>query len=329
VRVSFDKYPVTIIISLIVTFIDLIIVIFGVTGEIRIILGLPIILFIPGWVLVYVLFPTKKTDKGIDNVERIALSFGLSIAVVPLIGLVLNYTPWGIRTVPIMLGLALVIYLCGLIAIYRWYSKPKDKRYVLTIDIKIPKGKTKLDTSFNMVIVILVVVSLSLLAYAVISPKEGEKFTEFYLLGPNRIADEYPSYLLPEETGKVIIGVVNHEYRTINYTVEIWLSNQTTLYNEISDENITVYQDLWFLDKINVTLPHVPINLEEEWEPQWEQNYSFNITEKGTFKLTFLLYTSQTQSYSKNQNYFDIANQKIDSEQTTAYRSTHIWVNVF
>ena len=68
-RISFDKYPVTIIISLIVTFIDLILVIFSATGEIRIILGLPIILFIPGWVLVYALFPNRKTDKGIDNVE--------------------------------------------------------------------------------------------------------------------------------------------------------------------------------------------------------------------------------------------------------------------
>ncbi|WP_048077056.1 DUF1616 domain-containing protein, partial [Halorubrum sp. AJ67] len=34
--------------------------------------------------------------SGIDGIERVALSFGLSIAVVPLIGLVLNFTPWGI-----------------------------------------------------------------------------------------------------------------------------------------------------------------------------------------------------------------------------------------
>jgi len=37
----------------------------------------------------------RHTVEGIDGIERVALSFGLSIAIVPLIGLVLNFTPWG------------------------------------------------------------------------------------------------------------------------------------------------------------------------------------------------------------------------------------------
>jgi uncharacterized membrane protein len=329
VKVSFDRYPVTVVISLIITFIDLIIILFGVTGQLRIIFGLPIILFIPGWVLVYALFPTKKTEKGIDNVERIALSFGLSIAIVPLIGLVLNYTPWVINTIPIILCLSLFIFLFGLFAIYRWYNKKEDIRYILTIDINFPKGKTKIDSSLNIIIIILIVISLSLLVYAIISPKEGEKFTEFYLLGPNRIADDYPSYLLTGENAEVIIGVVNHEYKPIDYTVEIWLSNQSTIYNNISKENFSVYNNLWFLDKINVKLDHVPIDLEKKWMPQWEYNYTINITKKGSFKLVFLLYTSPTISYLKNYDYNKLAKDKVDSEHTTSYRSTHIWVNVF
>ena len=328
-KVSFDRYPVTIIISLILTFLDLIIILFGVTGQLRIIFGLPIILFIPGWVLVFALFPTKKTEKGIDNVERIALSFGLSIAVVPLIGLLLNYTPWGIRTIPIILSLALFIFLFGLFAIYRWYNTNEDIRYILTIDINLPKGKNKIDKSLNIIIIILIIISLSLLAYAIISPKEGEKFTEFYLLGPNHIADDYPSYLLAGENAEIIIGVVNHEYKMVDYTVEIWLSNQTTTYNNASKENITVYNNLWFLEKINMTLDHVPIDLEKTWEPQWEYNYTFNITKKGSFKLVFLLYTSQTPSYFKDYDYKRLALEKLDSKYTSAYRSTHIWINVF
>ncbi|HJJ86646.1 MAG TPA: DUF1616 domain-containing protein, partial [Methanocorpusculum sp.] len=57
---------------------------------IRVIFTVPVILFIPGYVLIAALFPEKKS---IDGIERFALSVGLSIAVVPLIGLVLNYTP--------------------------------------------------------------------------------------------------------------------------------------------------------------------------------------------------------------------------------------------
>jgi uncharacterized membrane protein len=62
------------------------------------------VLFIPGYVLIVALFP-KQGD--LELIERIALSFGLSIAIVPLIGLVLNYTLWGIRLVPIVTSIVL------------------------------------------------------------------------------------------------------------------------------------------------------------------------------------------------------------------------------
>ena len=32
-------------------------------------------------------------------------------------------------------------------------------------------------------------------AYVIITPKEGEKFTEFYILGPNGTASDYPTEL--------------------------------------------------------------------------------------------------------------------------------------
>ncbi len=82
------------------------------------------------------------------------------------------------------------------------------------------------------------------------------------------------------------------------------------------------------MDKITVTLDHQPIHLEEKWLPQWEYNYTFNISEKGTFKLAFLLYISPTIDYVENQDYQLIANQKISSDVTSAYRTTHLWVTV-
>ena len=53
----------------------------------RIILGSAFVLFLPGYVWSFVFF--KKED--IDIIERIALSFGLSIAIVPLIVFYLNW----------------------------------------------------------------------------------------------------------------------------------------------------------------------------------------------------------------------------------------------
>jgi uncharacterized membrane protein len=40
-----------------------------------------------------------------DTIERAALSIGLSLAIVPIVGLFLNYTSWGIRLTPITLSL--------------------------------------------------------------------------------------------------------------------------------------------------------------------------------------------------------------------------------
>jgi uncharacterized membrane protein len=82
-KVLFDEYPVDIIVCMLWSIILLPVALLNVEGTIRIILGLPFILFIPGYILIFALFPTKKTDQGIDIIERVALSFGLSIAVVP------------------------------------------------------------------------------------------------------------------------------------------------------------------------------------------------------------------------------------------------------
>ena len=80
---------------------------------VRIILGLRLVLFLSGYSLIAALFPGK------DGIERIALSFKLSIPVVPRSGLALNYMPFGIRLVPVLLGLSLFTILLALVACVR------------------------------------------------------------------------------------------------------------------------------------------------------------------------------------------------------------------
>lgn len=69
---------------------------------IRYVLGSIFVLWLPGFTLIKALFPSKRE---LDTIERIALSIGLSLAIVPIVGLLLNYTPWGIRLTPITLSL--------------------------------------------------------------------------------------------------------------------------------------------------------------------------------------------------------------------------------
>jgi len=76
---------------------------------IRYALGTIFVLWLPGYTFIKVLFPAelhiKTSQKSLDTIERIALSLGMSLALVPIVGLLLNYTPWGIRLTPIVISL--------------------------------------------------------------------------------------------------------------------------------------------------------------------------------------------------------------------------------
>lgn len=85
----------------------------------RYILGSIAVLFLPGYVTIEALYPR---EKDLSPLERLALSIGLSLAIIPLIGLVLNYTPWGIRLEPIVSSLTIYVIAFVLIGTYRKYT---------------------------------------------------------------------------------------------------------------------------------------------------------------------------------------------------------------
>ncbi len=84
----------------------------------RYVLGSIFVLFLPGHTLIEALYPRKE---DLSPLERLALSIGLSLALVPLVGLVLNYTPWGIRLKPVVLSLSILVLALAILASYRKY----------------------------------------------------------------------------------------------------------------------------------------------------------------------------------------------------------------
>jgi hypothetical protein len=85
---------------------------------VRWVTGSVFILFLPGYVTVRALFPKRE----LDDIESLALSIGLSLALVPLLTLVLNYTPWGIRLEPIIITLTTYTALVAFAASWRKYQ---------------------------------------------------------------------------------------------------------------------------------------------------------------------------------------------------------------
>ncbi|ANF22251.1 DUF1616 domain-containing protein [Thermococcus piezophilus] len=254
-------------------------------------LGLAFVLFFPGYVFITALFPNRKE---LDNLERLALSFGLSIAIVPLIGLGLNYTPWGIRLIPILVSLTIFNIAFSIIAIYRRAKAFEPWIPWITLeDVKKElewEESSKLDKALTVILIIAIITSIGTLGYVITHPKPGEAFTEFYILGPEGKAADYPTELRVGQEGRVIIGIVNHEHRNVTYYVQIWLVNLTW----DSTTNTTIIYEMypmpgWF----NVTLPDVPVNIEGNWTPQFETNYTFSIDRPGQWQVWFLLFKDE------------------------------------
>jgi uncharacterized membrane protein len=192
----------------------------------RIILGIPFIVFFPGYTLVAALFP-RKADIG--GIERLALSFGLSIALTPLIGLILNYTPWGIRLYPILVALTVFVVGTSAIAWYRRRNLLDSERFSVTLNINLSQWRSRgrLDRILVVFLVASILGAIGTLTYIVVNPRVAEKFTEFYILGPGGNATNYPNKLTIGEEGRVILGIVNHEHENnLSYRVEIMIDGE-------------------------------------------------------------------------------------------------------
>lgn len=286
---KFRDYWDLITIILLSLFLDLLIALYP-DSLLRKALGLAFVLFFPGYVFITALFPEKKE---LDNLERLALSFGLSIAIVPLIGLGLNYTPWGIRLIPILVSLTVFNLIFGAAAIYRrasaidpWIPGINLERIKEELEWESSSG---LDKALTIILIIAIFSSIVTLGYVITHPKPGEAFTEFYILGPGGKAADYPTELFAGENATVILGIANHEHRNVTYHVEVWLVNLTYDFNT----NQTHIHNMYLMDYFNVTLPSAPVKIEGNWTPQWETNYTFSIDKPGKWQLWFLLFKDE------------------------------------
>ncbi|MFB0569120.1 MAG: DUF1616 domain-containing protein [Nitrososphaeria archaeon] len=98
----------------------------------RWVLGTLFVIFLPGYAFIEALFVNPISGKKeLDQIARFALSIGMSLALVPLIGLLLNYTPWGIRLEPIAVSLSIFTLICIFVAAYRKFTQRATVRRLI------------------------------------------------------------------------------------------------------------------------------------------------------------------------------------------------------
>ena len=224
---------------------------------IRFVLAIPVILLIPGYCLLAALFP--KMDD-IDLMTRMVLSIGLSIAIVPLIGLGLNFTPWGIRLDPIVISLTIFTLIMVIVSQYRRAILPSEERLKIPFfeiaaafrkEFLMKEGK-KADRILNAILVLGILITLIITVYAVTVPQEGEKFTEFFILDENRTASDYPDLIIPGQEYPMYVGIGNHEFSDVRYTIETW--TLLTEFDNVTNRSRIVGMDPG--DRLSLILVH-------------------------------------------------------------------------
>jgi uncharacterized membrane protein len=298
----------------------------------RIALGLPFVLFLPGYAFVAALFPEAGPGPdaagegesgpferlhtggagGIDGIERLALSFGLSIAITPLLGLVLNFTPFGIRLTPVVLAVGGFTVVASVVAALRRWALPAEERFRVPYRGWYAAGRTELlepetrtDAILNVVLVVSLLLAVSSVGYAVLVPKQGEAFTEFYLLTENEtgelVADGYPTNLTVGEEGSLVVGIGNHEGEPVEYSVVVELQN---VQFENGSNATTVLEER--------TLRRFSADVAANGT--WRRAHDVTPPMAGErLRLAYLLYRGEPPAEPTVEN---------------AYRETHLWVNV-
>jgi uncharacterized membrane protein len=270
---------------------------------IRQVLGLIFILFLPGYAATAALFP--ENDQ-IDTIERVALSFGLSIAIVPLIGLGLNFTPWGIRLDPILASVSAFIVGVSLVGWYRRARLPSDERFAIVVDFELDfQGMPLVDKILTIGIVVMLIASVVVLAWAITTPRVGERFTQLAILGPGGMATGYPGNITAGTRYTVLLSVESFEHRSTNYTLAVVLTSSTD-----NSTNVTQWSINWSQDQALVPHQALAQNFTLQNLDYYNRTFNFTVSSIGPWKLQFLLYI-QGQPITQN-----------------AYREVHLWLRV-
>ncbi len=164
---------------------------------------------------------------------------------------------------PALIGV-LAALVTGLLVALVLFAERWEWEHGIEFHLKVPDwGGSIWDKVLVITLVLAMVGALGALVYAIANPTE-ERFTEFYILGLNGEAKDYPSQLMVGEEGEVVLGIINREGETVAYRVEVRIDGV------ISSEVGTV------------TLEH---------EEQWEGTVGFTSDRAGDKqKVEFLLY---------------------------------------
>lgn len=299
---------------------------------VQILVGLPLVMLLPGYALTTALFPKRArgeldanvsalgadaiphrirglSDRGLAGAERLAVGFAVSVVLVPLYGLLINYSPLDWSTQSIVGILTAVTVLASIAALVRHRELAAVDTTGYTIAgavaaLRQSLRRSTLDATLTVVVVVCVLFAGVSGAFALTSPLDRTQYTDFNLVtqtdGGEYVEANYPDTLVAGEPADFHVGITNNEQQQTDYTVVVQLQRVRT-----QDGNVSVLT--------RNRLASFSTQL-DAGETTYAQTSLTPQSLGENFRLAFLLYDESEPP----------ANPTIDN----AYRYTFTWVDV-
>lgn len=304
------------------------VVIVGVESPpLRVALGAPLLLFLPGYVLVATLFPRASVPEDrqradgwsivpvqyaeIDGAERAALSFGLSLAVLPLFGIAIAFSPWPYAADVVVPGLSLLVLVGAAASAARRVAVDPDARF--EVPFRAWAGRlwdfmfdgNGVNTAVNVALVLSVVLSIAVAGYAFAAPQDGERYSELTLVTENEsgeyVAGDYPENFTAGEERDLTVGVENSEQVETEYTI---VAQVERVDENASDGGVTVLETSE-LRRTSMTL--------DPGERRYDEHAVAPETTGEDLRLSYYLYKGDAPE---------------TADADSAYRHAYVWIDV-
>ncbi len=274
---------------------------------IRVLVALPLLLFVPGYVFVAALYPGARPESSdigesgaLTALERATLSVAVSVAVVPTLLFVLNFTPFGITLVPLVVAIVAWTTLFSVVAFFRRRSVDPERRF--SVSPRVPylgayftatdgrsgtpepfEARTPNQVLLNALVVVSAVLFVGVVAGALaLGGPADDPSTEYYLVAEddegNATIEGLPDEMTAGESETLFVGIENHEGEPLTYETVV-------LFERVDDDGEVVERTE--LDRFETSVDDGEGELVE---------YDVTAPESGDdVRITFLLYRHSVQ----------------------------------
>lgn len=291
--------------------------------ELRVAISLALVFLAPGYALVSLVYPRRRRpddapalrSHGFDRwfleaprvtvLERFALSLAVGLVILPVVAGGVLVATGSLDPGAILLVVSTLTVLAAVGAYARRRSLPPGERYGVSVSATFDSiaGTSVLDTTLNVVLVLLVLVAATGLGYAMLDTNEEERYTSFALLSENEegdfVAGNYPTEYQRGESQSMAVRVVNQERESVDYTVVVLIERVETEDGETRVLQDTVHRRF-----------EVELNPGESWTRPHEVSPPMT---GENLRVRYLLYR-------------DDPGENPDTDD--AYRDLYIWITV-